>query len=412
VRILVSDLHLGKGDDLDDFLLGFKGDNSTIPKCIREMDEKFGHFLKFLSGQSQASNPVKLILLGDIFDLIQVTAHKGTGKLAAIYNAHKAFFQQLSEFAGNHCVIYVVGNHDAEMLDPAMAEWLKKKVPNLQLDQKGLPFLFYQENELYCEHGNQLEGLPRYNVIRDIYRDFSSQPFTANDYPVGSRFVLDLVNDLESKYPDVDNVLGDRRAATTYYLIKTKTDTVFLKFVEKLVKLRAKLHIASASPHDEALVLLSQLTGRPADLANAQRDATALELLRLLQRYLGTKQGLKSANARQAAVRFIELLKENTGWLVQQMRGWAKNIDENAARFLHNPGAPAGLLQQPHSAKVRFIVCGHTHCTTTILSDDKQRKYLNSGTWRHFYEPVTKAYSQTLHYVLLDEGKAELHHFA
>jgi UDP-2,3-diacylglucosamine pyrophosphatase LpxH len=410
VHILISDLHLGKGDDLDDFLLGFKGDNSTIPKCVREMDQKFGQFIKFLNRLERPSDPVKLILLGDIFDLIQVAGHEGPGKLDAVRKAHQEFFQHMDGFTGNHSVMYVVGNHDAEMLHPAMTGWLKKTLPNLQLDSKDLPFRWYQENELYCEHGNQLEGPPHYNVISQIYRDFSTQPFSAADYPPGSKFVLSCVNDLESRYPDVDNILGDRRAATTYYLVTTKTATVFRTFLDRLRKLKGKLRIASASPEDDALFLLSQLTGRLPDRADVKTDDTAQKLHDVLQTYVGSKPGVESASI-QAADGAYELLKGNADWLRGQMQRWARNVDENAARFVHDPGAPSGLLYQPDPTRIRFIVCGHTHRAKTTWSQDKQRAYFNTGTWRHFYDPSTKAYSQKLHYVLVSGGKAELHHF-
>ncbi len=404
MHIIVSDLHLGKGDDLDDFVFGFKGDIGTIPACVAEMDEKFGNFLKFLAGLSRPENPVTLVLLGDIFDLIQVTGCEGPAKLDAVRKAHTKFFEYLGSFADEHAVLYLVGNHDAEMLNPAMTDWLKKAVPKLQLDPKNLPLLFYQEGSLYCEHGNQLEGRPGYNIIENIYRDFVGQPFAASDYPAGSRFVLESVNSLETKYPDVDNILGDRRAATTWYILKKKGKNGFEQFVDLLRKVKSGVRTASVTSDDDALLLYSLLTGRPPDAADVERDDVAKQLDGMLRAYLGTKPGVQLAATRKG---MWELFKKNIAWIAEQKERWANDVDENASRFVHNPGAPAGLLKQPDRA-VRFIVCGHTHRSKKISSEDGQRAYINSGTWRHFLDPDTGAYTQNLTYVRVDGGSADL----
>jgi UDP-2,3-diacylglucosamine pyrophosphatase LpxH len=264
------------------------------------MDEKFGDFLKFLAGLSRPENPVTLVLLGDIFDLIQVTGSEGPAKLDAVRKAHTKFFEYLGRFAEEHAVLYLVGNHDAEMLNPVMTDWLKKAVPKLQLDPQNLPLLFYQEGSLYCEHGNQLEGRPGYNIIDNIYRDFVDQPFTASDYPAGSRFVLESVNSLETKYPDVDNILGDRRAATTWYILKKKGKNGFEQLLDLLRKVKGGVRTASVTSDDDALLLYSLLTGRPPDAADVERDAIAKQLDGMLRAYLGTKPGVQPAAAPKA----------------------------------------------------------------------------------------------------------------
>src|SRR5207244_6330209 len=230
MHVFVSDLHLGCGDELDDFLLGFEGDRAHISTYLRDMDEHFGSFLASIAGFAE---DVTLVLLGDIFDLLQVTGRAGCGKLDAIFDAHKGFFKDLAGFAQEHDVVYVVGNHDAEMFHPAMASWLRQKVPRILLDSSGLPFVYYEADGFYCEHGNQLERPPGHNVIRRIHRDFTTEPFTYADYPAGSHFVLEVVNALEKDYPDIDNVLGDRRMATIYYLINHARFDVFAELLEK-----------------------------------------------------------------------------------------------------------------------------------------------------------------------------------
>jgi UDP-2,3-diacylglucosamine pyrophosphatase LpxH len=410
MHILVSDLHLGQGDGLDDFLLGYDGNNATVPECIRKMDEKFGAFLKQIGGLAEQGGPTKLVLLGDVFDLIQVTGHEGPAKLDAIQKAHPKFFEDLRAFADNHETYYVVGNHDAEMLNSTMTAQLKQMVPGLKMDNRGLPLLYYQEGQLYCEHGNQLEGPPSHNVIDEIYRDFVAKPFTPADYPGGSRFVLTFVNDLESKYPDVDNIMGDRRAATAYYVISTKASTVFQGLMQQLRKSGKGVRGASVGIGDEALDLYGLLTGRPPDSEELQKDPVARELHKKLQEYVGTGQGIKTAGNSKAAAGAYELLSQNIAWLGKQKEIWAAEVDGNAARFVHNPGVTSGLLQQPDPG-VRFIVCGHTHRAKTVASTDGQRTYLNSGTWRHFYDPNTSEYTQKLHYVQVVGSKAELKEF-
>jgi UDP-2,3-diacylglucosamine pyrophosphatase LpxH len=102
-----------------------------------------------------------------------------------------------------------------------------------------------------------------------------------------------------------------------------------------------------------------------------------------------------------------ELFKQHIAWFAEQKERWANDVDQNASRFVHNPGAPAGLLRQPDQ-NVQYIVCGHTHRAKKISSKDGQRAYINSGTWRHFLDPDTGAYTQSLTYVRIDGGSAEL----
>ena len=106
-RIVVSDLHLGAGDRLDDF----------------NADREFADFVTtFVIGE-----PTELILAGDTFEFLQVTLpdvpdfewtpRAAERRLAAILDAHPIVLDALVQFIRHDgmYLTFLVGNHDFEI---------------------------------------------------------------------------------------------------------------------------------------------------------------------------------------------------------------------------------------------------------------------------------------------------------
>ncbi len=151
-RFIVSDLHLGAGDYLDDF----------------DQDESFKGLLDDISRRRGS----ELIINGDFIDFVAVTLEKESTrpfsrlgcteeeslrKLERVLEAHASFFAALRQFMEKgHRVVLVPGNHDVDIFWP--------KVRDRLVDELGRPgsqqFHFessgtYKAGGLYVEHGNQ-----------------------------------------------------------------------------------------------------------------------------------------------------------------------------------------------------------------------------------------------------------------
>src|SRR5215213_8100665 len=168
--VFVSDSHIGGDPGCDGF----------------ESPEELGARFEELAGHE---GPVELILAGDFFDFLQISPPpSGTNRVALTLSRpeYAGMFETLKRFnEGEHNrVIYLPGNHDAEMWwNPEIQETLKEQG---LVDEFALSYLASIEaggerRTIYCEHGNQFDPA---NTIED-YGD----PL---DTPLGHHVVTDF----------------------------------------------------------------------------------------------------------------------------------------------------------------------------------------------------------------------------
>lgn len=199
--LFLSDLHLGAGDALEDFL--FWGDLAAGPagaearrEAVGRLDAALGRFLA-----AQAADPVgepHLVLLGDTFDLWQVQRRRESAAraLERILSAHAGAVAGLRAWRGaGGAITLVVGNHDQPLVDPAAWGLLTEVIPGLNASVGGRPvhFLSLGGVGLYAEHGHQWDPLNRLRRLDLPQADC-----------VGRRFVRTVVNTLEPVFPLLD----------------------------------------------------------------------------------------------------------------------------------------------------------------------------------------------------------------
>ncbi len=158
---IASDIHLADAEPVDatrPFWKAFKRAENFV-------DEDFIRFLRYVD--SEATEPVELILNGDIFDFDAVTVlphkapyptrvswlerirglnseeWKSLFKMGRIIADHQEWFAALSDFVRKgHRLVFVVGNHDLELLWPRVQDLIREA---LHLDAE------CQERVLFCE---------------------------------------------------------------------------------------------------------------------------------------------------------------------------------------------------------------------------------------------------------------------
>ena len=186
--VFLSDLHLATDNGKRDFFA----------------EDEFTALLDELIDDRE---PIDLIIAGDFFDLLQLTAETpGADRVATFRRAfeqreYEGMLDRLRHFnrQPGHRTIYLLGNHDAEsgwndplrayLLDSGIVSEISLAYAHTYGDGLGNGCL------IYCEHGNDYDGV---NTIID-YRNPSITP-------LGSHIVTDMVNYLEplGRHADID----------------------------------------------------------------------------------------------------------------------------------------------------------------------------------------------------------------
>jgi hypothetical protein len=178
----------------DDTLLVFLSDTHIGGPAGSDIFESAAELTELLDDLRGQDGPVELVLAGDFLDLLRMGDASGGGdRVAATVTRpeYQGLFAALRAFAQapGHRVVYVVGNHDAEI-------WWNPRIQR-SLRQAGLVDVFalsyaaafasLPEQLVYCEHGNQFDPT---NTIVDY-----ANPL---DTPVGAHVVTELMRPIGS----------------------------------------------------------------------------------------------------------------------------------------------------------------------------------------------------------------------
>lgn len=143
-------------------------------------DEVFVSFLEWLVARAHSGEgPWRLIVLGDLFELLHVPVDLDPlTALEAVAADHRCAFAALGEVAASAIRVDLVpGNHDSELLDPALQERLRVLVADavgtsaerLRSNFRIQPWFVLVPGVLYAEHGSQYHPL---NAVADPLAPF------------------------------------------------------------------------------------------------------------------------------------------------------------------------------------------------------------------------------------------------
>lgn len=203
-KLVVSDLHLGRGKVLAD------GSINILEDFLA--DRQWCEFLEYYSSGPYYEAEVELILNGDILNTIQVdyrgyyspilTQSICVEKVHSVIKGHLKFFEGLKKFASlpRKTVTYIVGNHDVEMI------WDECK--RVFTEAVGAPVTFknfsYLVDGIHYEHGQQYEAVNALNPKKIFISKGLKEPII--NLPWGSHFVINFIIPMKMERPAIDKV--------------------------------------------------------------------------------------------------------------------------------------------------------------------------------------------------------------
>ncbi|NWG19018.1 MAG: metallophosphoesterase [Chloroflexi bacterium] len=350
-RLVLSDLHLGAGDRLDDFTA----------------DDALTALLHYYTAERV---PTELILAGDTFEFLQVclpdlsdlewSPRAAARRLDAILQAHAGPVAALRAFLaqGDNQVTVIVGNHDFE-LHYASAKQTLRQALGLAPDDPRLRFgIQYEGDGIYLVHGNQYD---RWN--RFVYFDGICEPF---EVVLGTRLIREAINHLE-----------DEPSAVATLIDNVKPLSALLWYALSLPGLRDR---ATRRLAVRGLVLLCQVLLRMQTytMANDAPSHTSTQtrlhwkpafrqvtmVMTVLARVAGRQRAAAGNHQRTAFQREAE------HQLHHSMRAFRNRTIRG---MVH-------VARDPRRRNISLFVCGHTHLAQ-IVPIARGQTYVNTGTW-------------------------------
>jgi hypothetical protein len=222
---VISDLHIGAGP-LDD--------------CDAGCEDALVAFFDTLAGRA-AHGPLELILNGDTFDFVQAEPWRGADleaaapdgvqlcfteelsdqKARSIIGAHSRFFDALGRLRATPQVRLTIlpGNHDSDLFWPSVRGVIDERLgprgaTHWHLERQYLP---PAAPWVLIEHGHQYDEVnaffyPQADPRVEFWSAYRPPILTARDGRqrllacVGTRFLLRFLNELDYRYPFVDNI--------------------------------------------------------------------------------------------------------------------------------------------------------------------------------------------------------------
>lgn len=346
-RLIMSDLHLGAGDRLDDF------------DADRELTE-------LLHAYTAADEPTELILAGDTFEFLQVrlpdlpdnewSPYAAARRLETILQAHPALVRSLRRFlaAPANQVTILIGNHDFELHYASAKQMLRRALGVAPHDSRVRFGTTYEGDGIYLVHGNQYD---RWN--RFVHFDGICEPF---EVVLGTRLIREAVNPLE-----------DEPLAVATLIDNIKPISAIFWYALALPNLRngAMRRLAARS-----LVLLFRVL-----LWNEHYTLAHTGIARRCVRRMTVQRGAAAlATMIIRAVGLQRFASPGDDWATFRYEAERQVFRSVCALQRATVRGLAHVARDPRRGDVCLFICGHTHLAQAIALNDRQT-YINVGTW-------------------------------
>jgi UDP-2,3-diacylglucosamine pyrophosphatase LpxH len=211
LSLIFSDIEIGGGDAFDDFV-----EEDLLCATIKE------HFDEAKKYDSE------IILNGDILDFLKctyngkhprhITEKVSLHKLERIYKAHPEIFKALRGWLANSSkakIVFVVGNHDFDLIFPGVQERLKELIAGKREKWKErviFPGFEYENGVIYAEHGCQLDTFFKVDpkkFISTTPNKYVQEPFLM--LPWGYNGIYDHFIHLKKAFPMLERLYPKER---------------------------------------------------------------------------------------------------------------------------------------------------------------------------------------------------------
>jgi len=416
--IVISDLHISAGR-LDDF-----------------DSELEAHFVHFLEELGRRKYPLELVVNGDFLDFVQAPPYGGPDlqsqsndkvplcftqaqsrqKLSAIHASHEPTFQALDQFLtanADNALVVLPGNHDADFFWSGVRDDFVRYVSGedksvarrirIHLESAYQPS---QCPEVWIEHGQQYDPINSFFISKYPYWSGNNPPILSDGSQqrlyacLGTRFLIDYLNDLDADYPFVDNVKPFSRFVRLF--LTSAADSRFGPVRAAVASWRMLKYLSTlAVTHPKDLLGISQIEDRTgSDLIErlkAMPKVNKEQFSRINNAFPGDRDLslLLSDSSEQERIlqwlaSHLELLDEPQavsdpsllsidGTDDQYLSLW-KGFQMNETALLVD--AAIKLLNANRGRRIQLVVMGHTH---EPLERPEGLKYFNTGSWTRYY---------------------------
>jgi UDP-2,3-diacylglucosamine pyrophosphatase LpxH len=346
-RVIVSDLHMGGGDRLDDF----------------DADAELAAFIRWYVTSDE---PTELILAGDTFEFLQVrlpdlsdfewSGPAAARRLDAILAAHAEPIAALRAFVsrpGNQLTL-LIGNHDFE-LHYAMAKARLRQALGLAEGDERLRFgITYSGGGMYVDHGMQFDPWNRFANVAGI-----SEPF---EVVRGTRMVKEVINPLEDDPIELAPLIDNVKPASAFFwymlALPRLRQPQGRRFVARGLLLLARVN---ALPRSYGIWTPTAAGPSEGEARNRRRNQRIVAFARMLARRIQREPPDTALGEIQQEAK-------------RQLR---REIHEFEDTFVK---AIARVAGGPAHSDTQLFVCGHTH-NAQMIALSEQQTYVNTGTW-------------------------------
>ncbi|MAX66057.1 MAG: metallophosphoesterase [Bacteriovoracaceae bacterium] len=199
IILVISDLHLGAGDEVE---------GRRNPLEDFHSDKELVDFFNYYSSGEYQQKEVELIINGDFLDLLAVpyvryfddeywSESAALEKLDIIMQAHPEVMQALENFLSykNKKLVYIIGNHDAELLFDSLKtkfiSYFSQEVqPKITLTNN--LNLYEPLSGIFIQHGHEYESLHHFDEQTCLVKSSKGEKYFIP--PWGSYYVTHIIN--------------------------------------------------------------------------------------------------------------------------------------------------------------------------------------------------------------------------
>jgi UDP-2,3-diacylglucosamine pyrophosphatase LpxH len=363
----------------DDTLLVFLSDTHIGGAPGSDIFESAAELTLLVEDLNRHHGPVELVVAGDFFDMLRMEDAAGAGDGVAVTITrpeYQGLFGALRGFAGSHGrrVVYVVGNHDAEV-------WWNPRIQRL-LSEAGLVDVFglsyaasfasLPEQLVYCEHGNQFDPT---NAIADY-----ANPL---DTPVGAHVVTELVRPIGPGIAVTRSVdLGEVSyvfplAAIPQWVV----GRIFYRFLGQVLRWPLAPLVAVYVAYEGLAALVRALGGSLALRPLFLEVAYVLGLL-------AVAFAVVFLISRRTTARAISTMATH---LPGQTPGQERYCEDVAIRELLAADQAPPMAGTASPMEIAVFVSGHTHApamSELARADGRRTVIVNPGCWLRQLQPI------------------------